>query len=437
MKEVRKLTLFLGDVAMLYASLVLMLIIRYPLADLELHLKDHLYPFSAIFVLWLAVFYLSELYQYKNYGSASMLVKRLAGAVFLSGISSVIIFYLFGSFFELTPKINLLVFSIVFLALDYFLRILIAKAFTAGAAKIMVLGDAPLLKEIEEYLTGNPHAGYQIVETFRNPGEKSMEAIIREIRDKKISAVIFQPNAKSDFSNLKTIFQLLSAEVDLINAWDFYEMLFEKVPLKDLDENWFIEKISTRRPFYDGLKRIVDILLSLVLGIVLLPFSFLFSLGIRITSAGPAIFSQKRTGRNGRIFTLYKFRTMVSDNRGPLWTEENDGRITAFGKFLRFTHLDEIPQLWNILIGDISFTGPRPERSELAETFRKFPYYDIRHIVKPGLSGWAQINYKPSASLEEAYEKLRYDIYYVKNRSFFLDFVIILKTIRYVFTPHH
>ena len=151
MKEIRKLTLFLGDVAMLYASLALTLVIRYPMADLELHLKDHLYPFSAIFILWLAVFYLSELYQYKNYGSASMLVKRLAGAVFLSGVSSVIIFYLFGNFFELTPKINLLIFSGIFLALDYSLRILIAKAFTAGAAKIMVLGDAPLLKEIENY----------------------------------------------------------------------------------------------------------------------------------------------------------------------------------------------------------------------------------------------------------------------------------------------
>ena len=110
MKEIRKLTLFLGDVAMLYASLALTLVIRYPMADLELHLKNHLYPFSAIFILWLAVFYLSELYQYKNYGSASMLVKRLAGAVFLSGVSSVIIFYLFGNFFELTPKINLLIF---------------------------------------------------------------------------------------------------------------------------------------------------------------------------------------------------------------------------------------------------------------------------------------------------------------------------------------
>ena len=228
MKEIRKLTLFLGDVAMLYASLALTLVIRYPMADLELHLKNHLYPFSAIFILWLAVFYLSELYQYKNYGSASMLVKRLAGAVFLS-VSSVIIFYLFGNFFELTPKINLLIFSGIFLALDYSLRILIAKAFTAGATKIMVLGDAPLLKEIEKYLAGNPHAGYQVADTLKNPGENSAETIAREIRDKKISAVIFQPNAKSDFSNLKTIFQLLSAEVDLINAWDFYEMLFEKV----------------------------------------------------------------------------------------------------------------------------------------------------------------------------------------------------------------
>ena len=127
---------------------------------------------------------------------------------------------------------------------------------------------------------------------------------------------------------------------------------------------------------------------------------------------------------------------MRENSGGPLWTENRDPRLTAIGKILRFTHLDEVPQLWNILKGDLSFTGPRPERTELVEQYKNFPYYEIRHIIKPGLSGWAQINYKPSASLEEAQEKLRYDIFYIKNRSFFLDLVIILKTIRYIFISY-
>ena len=127
---------------------------------------------------------------------------------------------------------------------------------------------------------------------------------------------------------------------------------------------------------------------------------------------------------------------MKTGEKGPLWTEEKDKRLTFIGKILRYTHLDELPQLFNILKGNISFIGPRPERSELAEMYSSLPHYEIRHIIKPGLTGWAQVNYKPSASLEEAHEKLQYDIYYIKNRSLFLDFLIILKTIKYIFISH-
>ncbi|TSA45713.1 sugar transferase, partial [bacterium] len=133
---------------------------------------------------------------------------------------------------------------------------------------------------------------------------------------------------------------------------------------------------------------------------------------------------------------LYKFRVMVVNHSGSPWTVKNDARFTFVGKILNHTHLNEIPQLFNILRGDMSFIGPRPESKDLVKIYQQLPYYDLRHVIKPGLSGWAQINYKPSVSLEEAYEKLGYDIYYIKNRSFLLDFVIILKTIRYVFTSH-
>jgi exopolysaccharide biosynthesis polyprenyl glycosylphosphotransferase len=434
----KKTLLVLGDVGVLYLSLALTLIIRYPLDTFNLHLGDHVYPFSLIFILWLFVFYLSDLY--REHGGGVNLLKRLSGTVLISGLVSVIAFYLFGQFFELTPKVNLAIFSIVFLVLDYLWRILIINIFTAGAVKILLLGDAPLLDEIEKYLAENPQAGYQVSEHIRNTEKIDAIFLSEVIKEKKIGAVIIQPSITKDFSGLKAVFRLLPLEVNLENARDFYELLFEKVPLRDLDENWFIEKIPTRRPFYDASKRLVDVLLSAILGIVFLPFGIIFAILVKATTPGPAILKQERVGKNDNVLSLYKFRTMTTWRGGndgtPAWTEENDSRITSFGKFLRFTHLDEIPQLWNILRGDISFTGPRPERVELAEKFKKFPYYEIRHIIKPGLSGWAQIKYKPSASLEEAYEKLRYDIYYVKNRSFFLDFVIILRTIRYVFTSH-
>jgi lipopolysaccharide/colanic/teichoic acid biosynthesis glycosyltransferase len=206
------------------------------------------------------------------------------------------------------------------------------------------------------------------------------------------------------------------------------------VPLDELEEGWFIEHVVTRRPVYDQTKRLIDFVLSIVLFTALLPLSALIAILVKITSAGPIIYAQKRTGKNDRPFTLYKFRSMAHEAGGAYWTEDNDVRITSFGKILRRSHLDELPQLWNIARGDISFTGPRPERVELAEKYRAFPYYNIRHVVTPGLTGWAQINYKSSASLEEGREKLKYDIYYVKNRSFFLDIAIILKTVKYIFS---
>jgi lipopolysaccharide/colanic/teichoic acid biosynthesis glycosyltransferase len=143
-------------------------------------------------------------------------------------------------------------------------------------------------------------------------------------------------------------------------------------------------------------------------------------------------------GRRNKQFTLYKFRTMVdgADKIGPAWTEKNDTRVTPLGRVFRYTHLDEIPQLVNILRGDISFTGPRPESAELAEKYSSLPYYDMRHSIAPGITGWAQINFKPSASVEEAYEKLRYDIFYIKNRSFFFDTLIMMRTVKHFFFSH-
>ena len=231
--------------------------------------------------------------------------------------------------------------------------------------------------------------------------------------------------------------RLLPLGIAIFNFSDFYELMFERVPLEELEEGWFIEHVVARKPFYDRMKRVLDILLSFAILVLIMPLAVVIGALITLTSRGPAVFRQKRMGRNDREFMLYKFRTMTTWQGGndgtPAWTVANDSRITGFGRLLRATHLDEIPQLWNILRGDISFTGPRPERVELAKEFAAFPYYEIRHVVQPGLTGWAQINYRPSASLEEARTKLAYDVYYVKNRSFLLDVAIILKTIKYIF----
>jgi len=209
-----------------------------------------------------------------------------------------------------------------------------------------------------------------------------------------------------------------------------------RVLLETINETWFSENIRQKKA-YEIAKRSFDILFSL-LGVLITIIIFpLIALVIKIDSPGPIFYSQKRVGKNGKIFTLYKFRTMKSnvENNHFRPTTLNDSRVTKIGKILRRTHIDELPQLYNILKGDISFVGPRPEAIELVKYFKKeIPYYNFRHLIKPGFTGWAQINYHYTISVEETKEKLQYDFYYIKDRSFFLDLAIILKTIRIIFT---
>lgn len=431
MSTVKKLFLLIGDIVALYASLAITILIRYGQFSFGRQFNVHAAPFSVIFIIWLVVIYISDLYRYQTFQTNAKLFGRFIKAVALAGALSAISFYLFYNFFELTPKTNLLIFSIASLALLYAVRTIFIGVFTSGAVKITILGSSPLIVETVKYIKSNKHSGYAVVGWTERPTEKSIDEIARA---RETDMIVIQPSLMKDFANRKALYQLLPLEVGIINFPDFYEMLFEKIPLSELHEEWFIKNVTARKPFYDALKRALDLALGIVGAVVSSPFALLIAIGIKLTSAGPILYKQERVGKGGALFTLYKFRSMRSGNNGPLWTTENDSRITAFGRFIRFTHLDEIPQLINIIRSDISVAGPRPERVELAKQYEELPHYEMRHIIKPGLTGWAQINYRPSASLEEAYEKLRYDIYYIKNRSIFLDLLIALKTIRYLVT---
>ncbi|TSC59862.1 MAG: Sugar transferase [Parcubacteria group bacterium LiPW_15] len=436
MSRLKKTALFLGDVAVLYASLAATLFIRYRGEDLSGYFNTHLLPFSLIFVVWLAVLYVGDLYKHSAFRSRGALFSSLFSSVFIAGVASVIIFYIFGGFFELTPKTNLAIFSIVFLALDYLMRSAFLGIFRSGATNIVVLGDSPLIKEAVAGLEDNPQAGYKVIRWFGNFDEGSLPSLGEIIRSGRAELVVIQPKLVADPKVIGALYDLLPLGVNLMNFSDFYETIFEKVPLEEVEEGWFVEHIAPRHPIYDRFKRLTDIIFASIGGLILLPLFVLIAVAIKLTSRGPLIYKQERIGRGGRKFTLYKFRSMTDGHAGPLWTEKNDSRITKLGRVLRFTHLDEIPQLFNVLRGDISIVGPRPEAVGLAEKYSEFPYYEIRHILPPGLTGWAQTHFRPSASMAEAWEKLRFDIYYVKNRSFVLDFLIILKTLKYFFANH-
>ena len=214
-----------------------------------------------------------------------------------------------------------------------------------------------------------------------------------------------------------------------------YEDIFDRVPLSLLRHTWFLENISLTPKFtYDFLKRLMDIVVSIILGLISLAF-YPFVWLIQKFDEGQGMFSvQERVGKNDVPVKLYKFRTMQVANDEGRW-DKNENKVTRVGRFLRRTRIDELTQLWNVMKGDISLIGPRPEFSVAAKQYEKeIPYYNVRYLIKPGLSGWAQIHHDKhphhSVDIQETKNKLSYDLYYVKNRSFLIDLKVALHTIR-------
>jgi sugar transferase (PEP-CTERM system associated) len=234
--------------------------------------------------------------------------------------------------------------------------------------------------------------------------------------------------------------KLLEMKIDGV-AFDHlasvYEQYTGKIAVENLRPSWFIFSSGFRKShFLAAAKRGLDLILA-GLGIVITsPLMGLVAIAVKLTSPGPALYHQQRVGQQGQIFTVHKFRTMRVDaeaETGPVWATEGDVRVTPIGRWLRRARLDELPQLWNVLKGQMSFVGPRPERPEfVTDLTRQIPYYPQRHTVRPGITGWAQVRYTYGASVEDALQKLQYDLYYIKNLSIALDLFIIFETIKTV-----
>lgn len=222
------------------------------------------------------------------------------------------------------------------------------------------------------------------------------------------------------------------------DAADFYERFMSKIPVRYVQDHWFVLSQGFDLLHHNmalKAKRVIDVVVALLLLAVTTPIMLLIAVVIKLDSPGPVIYAQIRTGQGGGLFKIFKFRTMRADaeKNGAVWAEKNDVRVTRVGRLLRKMRVDELPQIWNVLRGDMSFIGPRPERPNFNQKLEKqIPYYDLRHLVKPGISGWAQVMHPYGASVEDAQEKLQYDLYYIKNYSIYLDLLIAMKTIRIV-----
>ncbi|MEN9871735.1 MAG: hypothetical protein RLZZ171_2727 [Cyanobacteriota bacterium] len=219
---------------------------------------------------------------------------------------------------------------------------------------------------------------------------------------------------------------------------DFCEQFWQKIPPAYVQDDWFAFTSGfniLHNRIKAKLKQLIDIVVAAVMIIVSLPITLPTAIAIKLSSPGPIFYSQVRTGLNGKKFRVYKFRSMCqnAESKGVQWAKEKDPRITKIGSFIRLTRIDELPQLWNVFKGEMSLVGPRPERPEFDLQLREqIPYYDVRYLVKPGITGWAQVCYPYGASVEDAYQKVAYDLYYIKNYSLLMDLAIAFKTLRVV-----
>lgn len=314
------------------------------------------------------------------------------------------------------------------------LRILLVGADQHGKVRQLLAEGLPKA-EILGYV--GEKCGENTPEKWLGPSFNVLEAA----RDNRATMIVLLPDAPVD---AEIAHELLEAKLHgamVVDIRSFYEHVVQRLPLSQITDEWLLQNegfsLNTRGSLR-RLKRALDVFLSLLLLVLTAPVMLLAALAVRIESPGPVIYRQRRTGLYEKEFTLYKFRSMRQDaeKNGAVWAQANDDRTTRFGRIMRKLRIDELPQLWNVLKGDMSFIGPRPERMTFVKDLKKcVPYYGMRHTVKPGLTGWAQVCYPYGASVEDAQNKLEYDLYYIKNMSILLDLRIILKTLGVVLFP--
>jgi exopolysaccharide biosynthesis polyprenyl glycosylphosphotransferase len=431
MNRTRVLLILLSDLAAYYLSLFFTLVFKYGSGYGQMILK-HFWLFSCLLIFWVFASYILDLWKSKTFKNQTIIFLRLFGAVSGFLFLSMAFIYLFGDLFGISPRRNLIIFCAIFFLVSYIFRSILKNIFSRSfKTNVLLVGNSIITQEIVSTLLANPHMGYVAREIPETLDFDDLKNIV--LGQKGDNLIVFNDASlcKKEESELAYKYIFLK-NTEIMNLTDFYEMIFIKEPVEILDENWFVRNIKSKQ-FYDFSKRLFDIFVSIILMIVLFPIALVIGILVKLNDNGPIFFNQERMGKAGKSFVLHKFRSMVVNN-GPVWTTANDDRITPIGKFIRASHLDEIPQLINIFKGDISFVGPRPEQTKIIADLRdKIPYYDVRHIVKPGLTGWAQIHYKASASIDETKEKLKYDFYYIKNSSSLLDLLVLIKTVKLFF----
>jgi len=394
--------------------------------------------------------YYNDLYDLNVTDSYHELIIRLLQALGTSAILLAVLYYIFPAciigrgIFALSICF---VVSIIFVWRIGYTHVLSRELFNE---KIIILGGGALAKNIAKEIHEKKDCGYIISEIME--GKESIckamnipldacrtehDDLCEQARTLKIDKIIVALEERRAVFPIQQLLQCRVNGIDVLEGTSFYEMLTGKLLVDKINPSWLIFSEGFRKPWLRRkLKRSVDLALSLIMLVVLCPLLLLVAVLIKMDSKGPVFFTQERVGANRRLYRVYKFRSMVQDaeaESGPVWAQADDIRITRVGKYIRRWRIDEFPQLFNVIKGEMSFVGPRPEREFFVEELEAaIPYYGERFSVKPGITGWAQVCYSYGASVDDAKEKLNFDLFYIKNMSIFMDLMVIMKTVKTV-----
>ncbi|HEY0405430.1 MAG TPA: TIGR03013 family XrtA/PEP-CTERM system glycosyltransferase [Pyrinomonadaceae bacterium] len=445
----RTVLLLLAEALLLFGGLICAVYLRLGSSDAERELIHHYGFFKAAVatVFCLSAFYLYDLYDFVRMHDRRELVLRLIQALGLAWVALALAFYAIPHLM-IGRGVTLIALP---LALGLMVGWRISIHWFLGhpdyGERILIVGSGSSAIEIARETIERRDAGFRILGFIDNDPEllgkslinprvigltNELDEIVR--RENVDRIVVAMGERRGQFPSDQLLDLSLSGNVSIEEGASFYERLTGRVNLDMLRPSWLIFSGRGRQKRLSGFARVLMHRGVAFIGALLsLPIALLTALLIRLESPGPVLYRQERVGKNGRPFTIMKFRSMRVDAEkdGPVWARSEDDRTTRVGRIIRKIRVDELPQFWNILKGEMSFVGPRPERPHfVSQLAQEIPYYEQRHLIAPGLTGWAQIKYPYGSSIEDARQKLQYDLYYIKNQSLMLDAAILFETVK-------
>lgn len=443
----RRVVLLLSDFLCISLSLALSSVLRLGLQDGWTYVVEHLPSLGGSCLIFLVVFYAAGMYerQVLTHRGSSFRLPLVA-----VGISLVLVILVFYARFRLHIGRGILLLAGLFAFMSTWLvrRVLrVAVGYGLFSKNTLIVGEGAEAEDVIGLLAATEGSGYKlfgVVTCTHKEQAPFLQGVpvlghVRNLREfaqvYDIESIIVATTLAREHSLLRLLRPLRYAGIEIHDFVSLHEELAQEIPLDHIDDEWLMSAaMNSSRIHIRQIKRIMDMTVAVVGLILLSPVSLAAALLIRLTSPGPVLYRQERAGLDGQPYTLLKFRSMRHDaeaGTGAMWARRADHRVTPIGHFLRTWRIDEIPQLVNVLRGQMSLVGPRPERPEFIETLAAaIPFYKERLLVPPGITGWAQVKYPYAASVEAARRKVQYDLYYIKNMSFFLDVLILLRTFK-------